>query len=92
MGLRNLESPGFVRTVVVGGRVAIGCVAVAVLGGVEAQIMNLFGRLLVGTFWLLAEAAAAPQASPGQPRLYNPYERLKNGPPRTNVFHKIEPS
>ena len=42
--------------------------------------MNLFGRLLVGTFWLLAEAAAAPQASPGQPRLYNPYERLKNGP------------
>ena len=54
--------------------------------------MNLFGRLLVGTFWLLAEAAAAPQASPGQPRLYNPYERLKNGPPLTNVFHKIEPS
>ena len=42
---------------------------------------------------LLAVAAGAAQVvSPDQPPLYNPYERPKNGPPLTNVFHKLEPS
>ncbi len=32
-----------------------------------------------------------PQSTLRNP-LFNPYERLKNGPPLTNIFHKVEPS
>lgn len=40
----------------------------------------------------MAAAAAAQQVSAGQPPLFNPYERPKNGPPLTKVFHKVETS
>lgn len=40
---------------------------------------------------LLALAVAAPAASREEARLYNPYARLKNGPPLTRIFHKVEP-
>ncbi len=44
--------------------------------------------LLLAIFLLAATRAAGEQES----RLYNPYERPKNGPPLTNVFLKVEPS
>ncbi len=37
-------------------------------------------------------ATAVQGVSPSQPPLYNPYERPKNGPPLTNVFHKVKSS
>jgi mono/diheme cytochrome c family protein len=40
----------------------------------------------------MAAAAAAQQVSAEQPPLFNPYERPKNGPPLTKVFHKVETS
>lgn len=42
---------------------------------------------------LAMPALVLAEADPHQARrLYNPYERLKNGPPLTNIFHKARPS
>lgn len=42
---------------------------------------------------LAMPALVLAEADPYQARrLYNPYERLKNGPPLTNIFHKARPS
>lgn len=46
---------------------------------------------LPGILLAAMTAVAAYGVSPEQFRLYNPYERPKNGPPLTNVFHKAEP-
>ncbi|MBI2194127.1 MAG: c-type cytochrome [Planctomycetes bacterium] len=39
----------------------------------------------------LAVMLLAVPAPGEEPRLYNPYDRPKNGPPLTNVFHKAQP-
>ncbi|MFQ5722870.1 MAG: c-type cytochrome [Terriglobia bacterium] len=50
-------------------------------------------NFLLLTISLAALTAAAGQAvSSQEPLLYNPYERPKNGPPLTNVFHKVNPA
>lgn len=38
---------------------------------------------------VFAVAMAAGRATGQEPLLHNPYERAKNGPPLTNVFHKV---
>lgn len=45
---------------------------------------------LLGILSTVAAAAAAQGVSRQEPRLFNPYERPKNGPPLTNIFHKVE--
>ncbi len=53
--------------------------------------MKAFTRLL-GILFVVAASLAAQEVSRTQSRLYNPYERPKNGPPLTKIFHKAEPS
>lgn len=49
-------------------------------------------RSALGILLLLAVPALALAEAPSQASLYNPYDRPKNGPPLTNVFHKAKPS
>ncbi|MFQ5776569.1 MAG: c-type cytochrome [Terriglobia bacterium] len=48
--------------------------------------------LLLGLPLAVLAVAAGQEVSPQEPPLYDPYERPKNGPPLTNVFHKVQPS
>ena len=53
--------------------------------------MKRFLLLLALPLAVLA-VAAGQELSSQQPPLYNPYERPKNGPPLTKVFHKVQTS
>ncbi len=44
---------------------------------------------LVRVLTVLLATATARAAFAEEPRLFNPYERRKNGPPLSNIFHKV---
>ncbi len=49
-------------------------------------------RTAVALLAILPAVAAAPPAPDEAPRLYNPYERPKHGPPLAHVYHKVKPA